>query len=171
MKPLEIDKFMLFLRDRGSEILAPTNEFEVLRFTTPNGIGLVFCSKKQAISSMNEAARLAVAAFRNGASWRAGEATRRRHMTKKRSALIARDGDCCIYCEHVFSNDEEIQIIEHVVPVTAGGPNHLSNLVLACEDCDAKVGTMSAAEKIRYAIATITAKRAQRATMQIEEIV
>ena len=109
MKALDIEKFKLFLRDRGSEIHAPTNEYEVLRFTTPDGIGLIFRSKKAVISSMNDPARVAVAAFRNGAAWRATDATRRQYISPKRKALIARDGDRCTYCEHNFVGDDEMR--------------------------------------------------------------
>lgn len=162
---MDISKFKKWLRDRGSEINAPTNPYEILRFTTPNGIGLIYKNKSGRVSSMNAAAQTAVEAFNTSGSWRVGFATKRIYISPQRKALIARDGDKCIYCECIFNHEVQPRI-EHVVPVTAGGPNHLSNLALSCESCDKLVGTMSAAEKIKFAISATLECRAKRSLPQ-----
>ncbi len=38
--------------------------------------------------------------------------------------------------------------IEHLVAKAFGGPDHISNLVLACDDCNQAVGTLSVSEKV-----------------------
>jgi hypothetical protein len=63
--------------------------------------------------------------------------------------LIARDGCRCLYCDDPI--DPLTCTIEHVVPTSAGGPDHASNLALTCARCNAAAGHMSAAEKIRMA--------------------
>lgn len=64
--------------------------------------------------------------------------------------LIARDGSTCFYCGNEI--DPATVTIEHVVPKSCGGPDHASNLILACPCCNPAVGHMSVAEKFRYAL-------------------
>jgi hypothetical protein len=156
---LDIITFKLWLQERGSEFYASTNPYEVLRFNTPSGVGLVFRNDKTAVSAANAAAKIAIKAFYENGPWRAVDATKRIYISPQRKAIMARDGDKCVYCERIFT-EEFSPRIEHVVPVTAGGPNHLSNLALACEDCDKAVGTKSAAEKIRFAVEKAISRRA-----------
>jgi hypothetical protein len=65
--------------------------------------------------------------------------------------LIARDGRACLYCGADIAPLD--CSIEHLVPKSAGGPDHASNLALAHPSCNAAVGHMSAAEKLRFALA------------------
>jgi hypothetical protein len=39
--------------------------------------------------------------------------------------------------------------IEHLLPVTAGGPSHLANYALAHRSCNEEAGTLSLVEKLR----------------------
>lgn len=64
--------------------------------------------------------------------------------------LIARDGDGCLYCGRPV--DPVFCTVEHVVPTSAGGPDHASNLALAHGECNAAAGHLSVAEKLRLAL-------------------
>lgn len=46
-------------------------------------------------------------------------------------ALKARDGDGCVYCASATGNT-----VDHMVPVSRGGTDHLDNLALACAPCN-----------------------------------
>ena len=65
-----------------------------------------------------------------------------------RPKLIERDGLNCHYCEceMVLPNDyntnsRKMATIEHIVPQSLAGPNHLDNLVLACLKCNNDFGS------------------------------
>jgi 5-methylcytosine-specific restriction endonuclease McrA len=68
-----------------------------------------------------------------------------------RPRLIERDGLACHYCSKemvlptpentVRSSPRNLATIEHVVPQSLGGPNHLDNLVLACLSCNNDFGS------------------------------
>lgn len=71
--------------------------------------------------------------------------------------LIARDGAVCFYCTRELDPRTEGTkpngcTIEHVVALSAGGPDHASNLALSCPSCNAAAGHLSAVEKFRYAL-------------------
>jgi 5-methylcytosine-specific restriction endonuclease McrA len=59
--------------------------------------------------------------------------------------LMERDGRHCYWCRVEFRGDE-LPTIEHVVPKSYGGSNHLHNLVLACDWCNQKRGVMTPRE-------------------------
>jgi HNH endonuclease len=58
----------------------------------------------------------------------------RRVATRRKQALLSRDGAFCRYCLKRFKAD--VLTIDHVVPLARGGSNDLTNLVLACEPCN-----------------------------------
>lgn len=66
-----------------------------------------------------------------------------------RKEIRARDGHCCFYCAYPFS-DEFPATLEHLLPIAAGGSDHVSNLVLACDPCNKKVGDWPLIRKIKY---------------------
>jgi hypothetical protein len=157
LKLVDILAFTKWLRARGSQILAPTNEYEVLRFTTAQGIGLIYSSRTKPISHINGPAHTAVSSFYCNAPWSAEERTLRIGGTAKqqvKNSILARDGDRCIYCEKQFS-DSSPATLEHLFPVRDGGTNHINNLALACDACNLATSDMGAAEKIRYAKARL----------------
>ena len=59
-----------------------------------------------------------------------------------REFLLEKWGRRCAYCH---KTDVPLQV-EHIVPKTRGGTNRVSNLTLACERCNTKKGTQTAAE-------------------------
>ena len=57
---------------------------------------------------------------------------------RKRRALVRRDGAACAYCGRPVGTGLPFSrpTLDHVVPVTRGGGNELTNLVLACKPCN-----------------------------------
>ena len=61
--------------------------------------------------------------------------------------LILRDGNQCFYCRNELQ--EEQMTLEHLIPRTAGGLNHIGNMVISCKPCNLKAGHKSVFEKIK----------------------
>jgi 5-methylcytosine-specific restriction endonuclease McrA len=59
-----------------------------------------------------------------------------------REYLLCKWGGRCAYCS---KTDIPLQI-EHIIPESRGGSDRVSNLTLACEDCNQRKGTKTAAE-------------------------
>jgi hypothetical protein len=65
---------------------------------------------------------------------------------QRKYELIERDGMACHYCDCLLVDTPERSsprwygklTVDHVVPVSAGGSNKLSNLVLACQECNSR---------------------------------
>lgn len=61
--------------------------------------------------------------------------TKRATITKRtRFAVFARDNFQCRYCGR--QSDTVPMVIDHMIPVAAGGTNDLENLITACEPCN-----------------------------------
>lgn len=157
-----LPKFSVWLIEHGSEIHAPTNPYELARFLTDVGVGVIYRNSGSRISSWQNGADRAFKAFRLGQPWRAIEKVGR--LTKKTKRLYAsladRDGAFCIYCGIGLPLD--LATIEHIIPVTSGGPDHLSNKALACSPCNIAVGALPAAQKIDFAVTQRGTKVARR---------
>jgi hypothetical protein len=143
-------KFEAFLTERGAQILQPTNQWEVLRFKTSRGTSVVYCNAKGGITPTGESLT-AWTAFEKNSTWRGAPAPKKRLSGREKTlpmfnALIKRDGDACFYCGASTSEDD--RSLEHLVSIAHGGPNHLSNLVLAHRKCNSDAGHMSVMEKI-----------------------
>lgn len=59
--------------------------------------------------------------------------------TKRVVHLVLRDGPGCFYCGLMLDEERGPQV-DHYVPRSAGGPDRLSNLRLACGPCNAEKG-------------------------------
>jgi 5-methylcytosine-specific restriction endonuclease McrA len=136
------------LQAAGAEILSPTNPYEVLRFRTSYGVGVVYRGKR-------------------GETWNAEALAAREHMEARKGslapvavkgrrkdrstvgALMARDGGDCFFCGAPLDGDVTV---EHLVAIAHGGPNHISNLFLAHAECNQAAGHMSGAEKVQMAL-------------------
>lgn len=144
----KLPTFKAFIVQRGAELLPPTNEWELLRFAAGPVVSIVYRTKRGATTMTGEAEK-AWSAFRAQGSWRAPgvKPTKRKPIADgKIRAIVARDGSLCFYCRDPIPDDEFS--IEHLVARAHGGPNHLSNMVLAHRRCNVYVGHLSAAEKI-----------------------
>lgn len=60
----------------------------------------------------------------------------------KRLAIYLRDNLACVWCGTTVE-DEEAMTLDHIVPHSAGGSNHESNLVTSCRRCNCSRRTRS----------------------------
>lgn len=150
----KLKKFEDFLRARGSQIMSVTNDYEVMRFTGANGSPCMIYRKGNGSLTWQPCALEAYTAFANNAEWRACEKTKRKAGAAKRlnrlKTLADRDGHSCFFCGQVKPLEE--MTIEHFVPVCSGGPNHISNMAIACASCNREAGHLSVAEKLKLAM-------------------
>ena len=63
--------------------------------------------------------------------------------------MIERDGTCCFYCGNEMGDDITV---EHLIALSCGGKNDLSNMVLAHQKCNQEVRNLPISEKIKVAI-------------------
>lgn len=145
MRGKELERFREWLRERGAEVLEPTNDFEVVRFRTVRGVSVIYRNKRNEITAKTGDAADASSAFRLNKSWHAGNRVSRKRVTPVMRAVVARDGPECFFCGQV----PEVPTMEHLVPLTSGGPNHISNFAIACEGCNVEAGNLSVVEKVR----------------------
>lgn len=147
LKRAETDAaFLARIVAAGGERLAATSHWEVMRFKTRLGVGVVYVDSKGA-RTWNPEAKAARAHLakpgsgslapmkKNGAKVPAGTVER----------ILARDGSVCFYCRAELGDD---CTVEHLVARNHGGPNHISNLFLAHAPCNQRAGHLSAPEKI-----------------------
>lgn len=57
---------------------------------------------------------------------------------ERRLAILARDGNACVYCTAALS--EDTFVLDHLIPVAKGGANRKHNLAAACETCNLRRG-------------------------------
>lgn len=148
-----------WLAGAGAEVLEPTNPWEVLRFRSGAVTSIVYQDKKGWLTYTGDSVE-ALKSFANGKAWRASEATMRVKVSPLVKTIRARDGDDCFAC--AWPVGEQDASADHLVPLTAGGPNHVSNLVLMHRDCNMRCGHMSAPEKVRMHVEARLAKAGLR---------
>lgn len=140
--------FCAFLTARGASLLARTiNQWELMRFETSRGIGIVYVNGQGKITLTDEAVGAWKAFNNQGASWTAGEGRKRKNMSPKVRSLIQRDGINCFYCGQPTT--EENRNVEHLLSVAHGGNGNLNNLVLTHPLCNQDAGTLSVMEKVQ----------------------
>lgn len=157
-----LDALRAWLTERGVGMIDTTNEWEVLRFKTATGTAVIYRNKHDQLTYSGDS-RAAVTAFVCNASWRAGPATKRVKRGTGRNpvfmTLRRRDGNLCFYCQQTVSEKPPApgmaESIEHLVAVTHGGPNHISNFVLAHRDCNTGAGYLSAMQKVKRHVAAV----------------
>lgn len=144
----KIEKFKLWLKERGAHILPVSNEYESLRFKGSK-VGVFYKSGKHS----GEYALNAYKCFSKGMAWdgRPVKTARKTKYTKEKKQLIKRDGTNCFYCGNPL---EEDITLEHLIPLTSGGNNELYNMVLAHEKCNQKMGCSGINDKVNFAIKT-----------------
>ena len=152
-KAFKTAPFIAFLQANGAQVLEPTNEWEVVRFVAGDETSIVY-KNKRGEHAFTGVAAAALEAFKTNAPWRAMPKTGKKKKSPARlQAIRARDGGYCFFCQKLVSVEDESE--EHLVAVTHGGPNHISNLFLAHRTCNANAGHLSAAEKIKMHVAAI----------------
>jgi 5-methylcytosine-specific restriction endonuclease McrA len=147
-KPKTLDAFKKDLAKAGAELLGATNPYEVLRFRTRIGVGVIYTGKRgETWNPEAIAARDHLAA--NKGSLAPVTVHGRRKSKATVAALMERDGEACFFCGRGLEGDVTV---EHLVAVAHGGPSHVSNLFLAHFECNNAAGHLSAPEKIALAI-------------------
>lgn len=150
----EYHKFKKWLSFRQAMFIDPTNEWEVLRFNSINGIGVVYRNKYDKVTLTGEA-KIAYKLWKEnkGASWNSAKRkniSSKGHVVKR---LKARDGLKCFYCDKEldFETDKsgERVSIEHLLSVCHGGTNHIANLALAHEKCNGLAASLDLVSKIK----------------------
>lgn len=152
------EQFTNWLVARGASILAPTNPYEVLRFTARKGIAIIY-RKAQGTLTWNDAATDAWEAYQSrdvGQNWRASPLGKRTKNGKQKSQIVAsllqRDGPECICCGRPTTDDD--RTVEHLVPVSSGGRLNLHNLALAHKHCNVRLGNMTLRQKVQLIVVT-----------------
>lgn len=141
-------KFMAAIVEAGGEALAATNPYEVLRFKTRLGVGVVYENKRGVRSWNAEAVAAKEHLAAKSGSLAPVEVHGRRTGKGTVDRLLERDGGACFFCAAPLNGDVTV---EHLVAVAHGGPNHVSNLFLAHADCNQRAGHLSAPEKVSLA--------------------
>ena len=140
------DKFITFLIESGATILDTTNEYEVVRFRTINGVSVVYTGRR-GIKFTGESEE-AHKQFKKHDIWQI-----KRRNQKEREALIrlisARDGMDCFYCGDLTIKGKNSSI-EHLLSISHGGNNNPANLTICCRNCNEAVGNVTVFEKVLY---------------------
>lgn len=146
---LNLVRFKWWLVREGIEILPNTNEYEAVRFKG-KATGVIYKSGK----TSGQYAQSAIKAFQSGKKWngRPVSTGRKNNYRKEKVKLLERDGSNCFYCHKPL---EEDITVEHLLSLTAKGPNTLGNMVLAHEQCNKEAGNKTIAEKVRISISNL----------------
>lgn len=146
---MNIEKFRQWLIKNGAIVLDSTNEFEIIRFESRKGLGLIYANKRGMISRINAVAKPLTDAFETGLDLALSpiKSSRRSLSTVMMELLSARDGWNCFYCGTELTSESCTG--EHLCPKAHGGPNHPSNMVLSCEPCNQKAGNLPIVEKLK----------------------
>jgi 5-methylcytosine-specific restriction endonuclease McrA len=144
---IDVVKFKKWLTDRGAEILPPTNEYEAIRFKGRE-IGVLYKSGKVSNKYTNHT----IIAFVKGKKWFGAPKNvgRNKNYGKQKRQIMDRDGRACFYCGKLMTLSTIT--LEHLIPLSMGGKNELSNMVLAHEKCNKEVGNMPIYKKVDLAI-------------------
>lgn len=152
LKP-QVTKFRAWLVERGSELLAPTNEWEILRFNAQGATAIIYQDKTGKLSWCNGAHKAFIAFKAPADPWRAIPRVRSQAASKAKRAvartLIDRDGDACAMCGKPLGDDITI---EHWVPLATGGTDHLANKILMHGECNKRGSHMNVRQKLELAI-------------------
>ncbi|OLY45074.1 HNH endonuclease [Bartonella apis] len=147
-KSFSVEKFGDWLVSNGGVLLATTSPWEVIRVKTNSGVLIAYRDKFGRQTWKGELSRLR-AAFLEGQPIKSisPNLKPRKNQRYQIAAISKRDGQKCWFCGKPLPNVDKITI-EHLVAKAFGGPDHISNLVLACDACNQEVGTLSVSEKV-----------------------
>lgn len=146
--------FQRWAEVRGSVFEKPTNPYELARFTTPEGLGIVYQNGKGRISSWQCGANEAWLEWLNpDSAWRVTPHVNKVTGEKRRvrvDVLLHRDGNTYAYCGWPMADDDVT--LEHWISLTHGGSNETSNLMLAHKYCNNLASHMNIREKLELAV-------------------
>jgi len=142
---MHIPEIKTWLQSKGAEILPTTNDFELLRYKGKK-VGVIYSTGNVNAEHVREMLK----SFHNNLKWKdAPVSTGRKVYVKQKVKLLERDGDRCFYCGKPVGEDITV---EHLIPLTSGGTNLLSNMVLAHFKCNQEQGFKPLNEKVQFAI-------------------
>ena len=141
------DKFVEWLeRYYGCKILDPTNKYEIIRWKGSE-TGIIYNT-----GSVNSPyAAYAVECFLNGASWNGGSKNlnRRSISDRNREIIESETNGLCFICGKKMNDDVTV---EHIVELSRGGSNDITNLTFAHQSCNYGLMNMDIKEKINKII-------------------
>lgn len=145
----KIDAFKTWLTDCGAVVAPPTSQWEILRVQTCDGTQVVYRNAKD-VQTWPEPLVVAREAFERGNRMSLSpDMKARKKLRHLVEEIASRDGLWCWFCEAGFLAPDSVEVtVEHLVAKSHGGPDHLSNLVIACKPCNSLVGHMSVSEKV-----------------------
>ena len=146
MSKLNIDNFKKWIQNQGGEILPCTNEYEELRFRGSQ-VGVLYKSGK----TSNPYTTKTITCFRKKIIWSGKPVNIGRKTTyrKQKIKILERDGDKCFFCGESLGVDITV---EHLIALSSGGTNSLSNMVLAHKRCNSMASNKPLNEKVELAI-------------------
>jgi len=143
---MNLTKFEKWLVSMGAEILPKTNEFEAIRFKGSK-VGVLYKSGKVS----NPYTEDAISCFKKNKKWNGKPVNvgRQNNYKKEKEKLIERDGTNCFLCGKPLLDDITL---EHLIALSSGGKNNLSNMVLMHQSCNSEVSNIPINQKINIAI-------------------
>lgn len=146
----EVNKFKVFLIKQGAEVISVTNEYEIIRFKCEKGTGIVY-ENKRGNQTFCGPAQEAYEFFKRNQKWSCIDKVARAKRSVVMDEIIERDGEHCFYCGEKFdeSDANKMTTLEHLHAISAGGNNHINNLVLAHRICNTMAADMSLIDKIK----------------------
>lgn len=139
-----VEKFKTWLGKHGAIVMPPTNEWEVIRFKTVNGVSVVYTNKRGDLTFTGESSK-AHAAWKSGKPWKAID-RKRQQLRAQKARLATRDGKRC------FAHGEKMEFdqltIEHLLSFSHGGSDNENNLCLVCDPCNKELGNLPITKKI-----------------------
>jgi 5-methylcytosine-specific restriction endonuclease McrA len=152
---MNFEKFKTWLGNQGAEVLLPTNQYELVRFKTVNGVSVVYTGKRG--TTFTGESQQAYDLFKQHKGWKVVN-RKRRALTQQKARLASRDGKMCFFCEVKPEKLDDLTV-EHILSFSHGGTDNINNLALACGDCQVKLGRLSITAKIKYRDKTLAPKR------------
>lgn len=144
----KMERFKTWLTKRGAVVLAPTNQWEVVRFKTVNGVSVVYTRANGHLTFTGESEK-AYQAWKANKTWKAVD-RKRKVLRAKKAKLASRDGKKCFACLAKLGFDE--LTIEHILSFSHGGTDNDNNLCLMCQPCNKLMSNKSITKKIETII-------------------
>lgn len=163
----KVEGLITWLCDHGAiRLSSHHSEYELARISTRLGLLILYRNAAnernwQFTGSPASLARI-VDALSSGTNIRLlpGDSARVRKSNRKRnerdmllSEAIRAHSGYCVFCGKATIADAphghpDKATVDHFVPVSKGGPDNMANMVLACLDCNTRLGSASASEKV-----------------------
>ena len=138
--------FANWLRAQGAEVLAPTNQWELVRFFAKGATRIIYQRGNGQVSIKDGITAEAIDAWQKGANWNPGLTKKpRTSLQRVKADLLHRDGAACWFCGEPLGSDVTV---EHLVARGKGGPDHQDNFVLSHERCNNQADNLPLKEKI-----------------------